>query len=49
VLVGLVAVRTLPVDRWFLDFVACERLRLRAFSEYERHGRVWIDRSVIRG
>jgi site-specific recombinase XerD len=33
-----------PFDDFVKEYLEGERLRLRAFAEYERHGRVWIDR-----
>src|SRR5881628_1135991 len=33
-----------PFDSFVTEYLEGERLRLRAFAEYQRHGRVWIDR-----
>jgi site-specific recombinase XerD len=33
-----------PFESFVTEYLEGERLRLRAFTEYERHGRVWIDR-----
>ena len=33
-----------PFDDFVKEYLEGERLRLRGFAEYERHGRVWIDR-----
>jgi len=36
--------RDVPFDSFVTEYLEGERLRLRAFAEYQRHGRVWIDR-----
>jgi len=33
-----------PLDDFVKEYLEGERLRPRGFAEYERHGRVWIDR-----
>src|SRR5439155_20453993 len=33
-----------PFDSFVTEYLEGERLRLRAFAEYERHGRVWSER-----
>jgi integrase len=36
--------RNVAFDTFVNDYLAGEKRRLRAYSEYERHGRVWIER-----
>jgi integrase len=36
--------RDVPFDRFVSEYLEGERLRLRAFAEYQRHGRVWSER-----
>src|SRR3989442_6445873 len=35
--------RNVPFDGFVAEYLEGERLRLRAYAEYERHSRVWID------
>jgi len=36
--------RNIALDTFVREYLEGERLRLRAYDEYERHGRVWIER-----
>ena len=36
--------RNVAFDAFVREFLEAERSRLRAYAEYERHGRVWIGR-----
>ena len=38
--------RDISFDRFVTEYLEGERLRLRAFAEYQRHGRVWISGST---
>src|SRR5207244_5673626 len=40
--------RSVAFDVFVREYLEGERLRLRAYSEYERHGRVWIARLAYR-
>ncbi len=40
--------REVPFEGFVNEYLEGERLRLRAFAEYQRHGRVWIDRFGLR-
>src|SRR5438094_2199743 len=40
--------RNVAFDTFVREYLEGERLRLRAYAEYERHGRVWIERFAHR-